>query len=71
MFKIKNKLPATLIQELFTENDNSHDLRNKRSWVADNIRVNDYVKETFLYKGPKIWGVPSDIKNSPTLKVFK
>ena len=37
MYKVKNKISPLPLRELFNENINSHDLRNKRYWEASNV----------------------------------
>ena len=72
MYKIKNHLSPLPMQELFTEKNNKHDLRNKRSWGSYNVRTVSYGTETIRYRGPKIWEiVPIEIKESTTLAGFK
>ena len=65
MYKIKNHLSPLPMQELFTEKNNKHDLRNKRSWESYNVRTVSCGPETIRYRGPKIWElVPTEIKES-------
>ena len=72
MYKIKNHLSPLPMQELFTEKNNKHDLRNKRSWESYNVRTVSYGTETIRYRGPKIWEiVPIEVKESTTLAGFK
>lgn len=72
MYKVKNHLSPTLIQDIFKVHVNSHDLRNVRSWETKYIRTEIYGKETFSYRGPKTWEmVPSSIKESLSLTGFK
>ena len=72
MYKVKNQLSPILIQNLFSEHVASHDLRNERSWATNNVRTENYGKETFSYRGPKTWElVPSSIRESVSLKIFK
>ena len=55
MYKVKNHLSPLPMQALFTEKINQYDLRNKRSWVSDNIRTVNYGTETIRNMGPKTW----------------
>ena len=72
MYKIKNQLAPTLIQGLFSEHDNTYNLRNGRCWETKYIRTSTYGRETFSYMGPKTWElVPPKIKISLSLKIFK
>ena len=45
-YKIKNHLSPLPVQALFTEKVNQYDLRNKRSWMKDNVRTVNYGTET-------------------------
>ena len=72
MFKISKKIAPKPIQNLFIENTNQYDLRNKNVWVTTNIRTVAFGRETLTYMGPKIWQlVPADIRNAGTLLEFK
>ena len=72
MFKIKNDISPRPIRDLFNENSNLYDLRNKRCWETSKIRTILNGTETFRYRGPKTWGiVPHNIRNSETLTEFK
>ena len=39
MYKIKNNISLTLIQDLFPVYDNSYNLRNDRCWQTSNARA--------------------------------
>ena len=72
MFKIKNKISPTPMQDLFKSKIHNHELRNKRLWESSNVRTSIYGTETITYMGPKIWElVPDDIKRSQSLIEFK
>ena len=72
MYKIKNNLSPLPMQELFTQNLNMHDLRNKRCWEMHNVRTVIYGTETIRYRGPKTWDlVPTKIKECKSLREFK
>ena len=72
MFKIKNNISPTLIQELFPVNENHYDLRNKRCWETSNVRTTCYGTETLLFRGQKTWQLlPTSIKESKSLPEFK
>ena len=72
MFKIKNNLSPPLMQEIFKDNTNIYDLRNKRCWEPTNVRTVRYGTETISYRGPKTWDmVPQNIKDSLALAEFK
>ena len=72
MFKIKNNLSPPLMQEIFKDNTNTYDFRNKRCWEPTNVRTVHYGTETISYRGPKTWDmVPQNIKDSLSLAEFK
>ena len=72
MFKIKNNLSPPLMQEMFKDNTNTYDFRNKRCWEPTNVRTVHYGTETISYRGPKTWDmVPQNIKDSLSLAEFK
>ena len=72
MFKIKNNLSPPLMKEIFKENTNTYDLRNKRCREPTNVGTVLYGSETIRYRGPKTWDmVPQNIKDSVSLAEFK
>ena len=72
MYKAKNKISPIPIRELFTEQVNVHDLRNKRCWEIPKVRTVGYGTETIRYRGPKIWELlPTEIKEAKSLIEFK
>ena len=72
MFKIKNNLSPTLMQELFTIQENRYDLRNKRCWETANVRTTCYGIETLIFRWQKTWQlIPPPIKESSSLLEFK
>ena len=72
MFKIKNNLSPKPIKEIFKEQVNTYDLRNKRYWEISNVRTVRYGTETIRYRGTKTWDIlPLNIKESKTLSEFK
>ena len=65
MYKINTHLSPLLVQQLFTQKDNTYDLRNKRCWEVYNVRTVIYGTETIRYRGPKTWElVPTRIRES-------
>ena len=70
MYKVKNNISPSPLRELFNENINSHDLRNKRYWEASNVRTVHYGTETIKNRGPNM-GPLSFIKQSTSLLEFK
>ena len=72
MHKVKNKTSPLLMQELFSEQVNVHNLRNKRCWKIPKVRTVGYGTETISYRGPKTWELlPAEIKEAKTLIEFK
>ena len=72
MYKIKHKISPVLVQELFPNYENIHNLRNEKSWESTNIRTVGFGTETFLYRGQLTWHLlPDSIKNSNSLNEFK
>ena len=71
MFKVKNKLCPTPIQEIFTENENNCNFGNG-DWIIPKIRTENNGKETLRYRGPITWNLlPAEIKSAKTLQSFK
>ena len=63
MYKIKNQISTIPMQKLFTVKEYHYDLRNKNTWVSDNIRTVKYSSETVSNMGPKTWElVPNAIR---------
>ena len=72
MYKVKNHISPIPVQELFTVQIISHDLRNKRCWQVPNARTVYNGLESIRYRGPKVWeSLPTTIKESKTLAEFK
>jgi len=72
MFKVKNKLSPPLIQNLFSEQDNRHALRNNRCFEMPNARTVRYGTDTIRYRGPKTWEMlPTQLKEAKSLASFK
>ena len=72
MYKAKKHLSPLPMQELFSEQTNPYNLRNKRCWDVPKVRTVYNGTETIRFRGPKIWSiVPSEIKNSNSLTEFK
>ena len=72
MYKVKNNICPTLIQELYPVNENGYNLRNNRYWQNFNVRTVGFGTETLLFRGQKTWELlPETIRNSKTLIEFK
>ena len=72
MYKAKHHISPIPMQELFTEQINSYDLRNKRCWQVPNVRTVYNGLESIRYRGPKLWeSLPITIKESKSLAECK
>ena len=71
MYKIKNQISPIPMQKLFTVKEYQYDLRNKNTWVSDNIRTVKYGGETVGNMGPKLELVPNAMQESTSLLQFK
>ena len=72
MYKVKNNLSPLPMQELFTEQTNTYNLRNCRTWEIPNARTVSYGLESVRFRGPKTWELlPNDIKEAKSLAEFK
>ena len=70
MYKVKHDLSPQPIQELF--NKASRETRGGKEWVIPRVRTVNKGIETLRFRGPFTWNlVPSDIKLSKSLAVFK
>ena len=71
MYKVKNNLSPTPVQELFIQG-NLQNLRNDKDWEIPKVRTVNNGIETIRYRGPKTWDlVPKEIKTSKSLSEFK
>ena len=71
MYKVKNNLTPTLVQELFIQG-NLQNLQNEKDWEIPKVRTVNNGIETIRYRGPKTWDlVPNEIKTSKSLSEFK
>ena len=60
------------MKSIFPLSSNHYTLRKPSTFQTDNIKTVRYGSETLAFRRPLIWeSVPIDIKNSPTLAVFK
>ena len=72
MYKAKNGLSPLPMQALFSQQNYTHDLRNKKHWVVPAVRTVVYGTETIRYRGPKTWELlPTEIKEAKSLTEFK
>ena len=72
MYKIINDLTPRFMKSIYPLSSNHYTLRKASTFQTDNIKTVRYGSETLAFRGPLIWeSVPIDIKNSPTLAIFK
>ena len=72
MYKVKNQTPPLPMQEIFSEQVNVHDLRNKRCWKIPKVSTVGYGTENIRYRGPITWELlPAEIKEAKSLIEFK
>ena len=72
MFKVKNNIALKIMKVLFAPKIGQYDLRDN-NWF-NRRKVNSFWRgtESVFYLGPTMWGtVPTEIKKSETLSVFK
>ena len=72
IYKVKNNLSPSFMNNVFPDSINPYDLRNEPAFRTSNIRAVYNGTETITFRGPKTWSlVPTDIKNSKSLSEFK
>ena len=68
MYKVKNNLVPTPVQEIFKINQSD---RANGKWVIPKVRTENYGLETVRYRGPIVWNLlPDEIKAAKTLNSF-
>ena len=72
MFKFKNRLSPTPVNEIFKECIRNYDLRKNRLWETCKVISVYFGTKTIRSIGPKTWDIlPQNIKDSKTLTEFK
>ena len=72
IYKVKNNLAPTLIQDIFQIRDIPYNLRSMNPFVSANVNTVYNGTETISFRGPKTWAlVPDEIKNATSLSEFK
>ena len=73
LFKIKNGLSPTFMNEIFVENVKYHcDLRKETKFKRNNVKTVYNETETLTFLGPRIWKiVPDYVKKSNSFEEFK
>ena len=72
MYKVKNHLSPLPMQNMFSEQNSSYELRSERCWEVPRVRTVNNGTETIRFRGHKTWEmVPSEIKGATALTEFK
>ena len=73
LFKVKNGLSPSFMNEIFVENSQHYyDLRKKTEFKRNNVKTVYNGTETLTFLGPRIWEiVPDYIKKSNSFEEFK
>ena len=72
MYKTKNGLNPSFMQEMFRENTTHYNLRNNNEFTQPRVRSVSNGTESIRFKGPQLWQtLPPTIRNSETLCRFK
>ena len=71
MFKVTNKIAATITDDLFTTY-HSYNFRSKSKFLVPSMRTVHNGQNSIQYYGPLIWNmIPGHIKDSEALDIFK
>ena len=72
MYKTRNGLNPSFMQEIFFENLTHYNLRNNNEFIQPRVRSVNNVSESVRFKGPQLWQtLPPTIRNSESLYQFK
>ena len=72
MFKVKHNLSPLPVQEIFSIQNTTYNLRNNRNWQIPRVRTVNYGTDTIRYRGPITWELlPVELKNMESLINFK
>ena len=72
MYKTKNGLNPSFMQEIFRENTTHYNLRNNNEFTQPRVRSVSNGTESVPFKGPQLWEtLPPTTRNSETLCRFK
>ena len=72
MYKTRNDLNPSFMQEIFCENESHYNLRNNVEFVQPRVRSVGNGTESIRFKGPQLWQMlPQTIRNSGSLAQFK
>ena len=71
MYKIKNQMVPSYVQELFTRKESHYSIRDNDLFNIPRFKTVSYGKKSFRYFGAKLWAnIPKDIKEKPSIKCF-
>ena len=72
MYKTRNDLNPSFMQEIFYQNESHYNLRNNDEFVQPRVRSVGNGTESVRFKGPQLWQMlPQTIRNSESLAQFK
>ena len=72
MYKTRNDLNPSFMQEIFCENESHYNLRNNVEFVQPRVRSVGNGTESIRFKGPQLWQMlPQTMRNSGSLAQFK
>ena len=70
MYKVRNNLPPTSMKHVFPDREIPYNLQNLNPFQS-NVSTVFNGTETVAFRGPKIWAIVPDMKNSLSLIQFK
>ena len=72
MYKTRNDLNPSFMQEIFFENESHYNLHNNNEFVQIRVRSVSNGPESVRFKGPQLWQIlPQTIGNCGSLDLFK
>ena len=72
MYKCRRNLAPPYLCDLFHQSVNRYELRDSDRLIQPKFTTMKYGYRSFSYYGSKLWNnLPSDIKNSESLNIFK
>ena len=72
MYKTRNDLNPSFMQEIFCENTTHYDLRNNNEFIQPRVRSVNNGSESIRFKGPQLWQtLLLTLRNSESLYQFK
>ena len=72
MYKTRNDLNRSFMQEIFCENTTHYNLRNNKEFIQPRVRSVNNGSESVRFKGPQLCQtLPPTIRNSEFLNQFK